>query len=289
MTASKYITIIKQKYPDLYIRNYKFNNNGQNNDIIVINDELIFRFPKYKQGIEDLRVETEVLLEIQNCTTIAIPNPQYKCFGDLTVGEGFIGYFMIPGEPLFQNIFLQTRDKHILANQLGIFLKELHNISITNLSANIPIINPIEYWQKIFDDCKDKLFPYMKLESKNEIQKNFSSFLSDAKSYQYNPVIIHGDFGPSNILFDNSLQRISGIIDFSSVRIGDPALDFASLIGPFGYGENFLMMISDVYPEVGSMIERARFYASTFSIQEALFGVINDDEEAFINGISQYR
>jgi len=37
------------------------------------------------------------------------------------------------------------------------------------------------------------------------------------------------------------------------------------------------------------MAERLAFYAGTFALQEALFGIENGDRQAFENGIAAYR
>lgn len=289
MTTSECIGIIKEKYPHLFVKEYRWINQGENNDILIINNQLIFRFPKYQRGIEDLKKESELLTETQKYITLPIPKPQFQCFDELQVGKVFIGYLLIPGEPLSREIFFETKEKYVFADQLGGFLSELHNIPLTKLGTNLRFMYSDGYWQKMLTDCQEKLFPYMRLESKNQINDRFNSFLSDTSNFKYTPVLIHGDFGPTNILFDKQLQKVSGVIDFSSVSIGDPAIDFASLIGPFGYGVNFLKTISKVYPEVVSMIARARFYASTFGIQEALFGVLHNDRKAFLRGISSYQ
>ncbi|WP_256992513.1 hypothetical protein [Paenibacillus sp. XY044] len=58
---NKFIEIIKGVYPDLYIEDYYLNDIGQNNDVLIVNKSLVFRFPKYKNGIIQLRRETEIL------------------------------------------------------------------------------------------------------------------------------------------------------------------------------------------------------------------------------------
>ncbi|WP_423407020.1 hypothetical protein AABM38_14180 [Heyndrickxia sp. MSNUG] len=45
---------IMEVYPDLKIVKYEKNNFGQNNDVLIINDQLVFRFPKYEDGIRNL-------------------------------------------------------------------------------------------------------------------------------------------------------------------------------------------------------------------------------------------
>ncbi|WP_155853964.1 aminoglycoside phosphotransferase family protein [Arthrobacter sp. H5] len=47
-----------------------------------------------------------------------------------------------------------------------------------------------------------------------------------------NPALVHGDFGPHNILWDES--GTPGLIDFDNACAADPAIDVAPLIGFYG-------------------------------------------------------
>jgi aminoglycoside 2''-phosphotransferase len=98
----------------------------------------------------------------------------------------------------------------------------------------------------------------------------------------------HGDFGPTNILYDPQTPLISGVIDFGSAGLGDPAVDIAALIGPVSYGETFAELLMPTYPGVDALLERARFYAGTFALQEALWGLDHNDPNAFQHGMANY-
>ncbi|WP_237762871.1 hypothetical protein [Paenibacillus sp. A3] len=41
--------------------------------------------------------------------------------------------------------------------------------------------------------------------------------------------------------------------------------------------------------DMEGLLERVKFYQGTFALQEALFGLENDDPEAFHAGIEAYR
>ncbi|MCB2297881.1 phosphotransferase family protein [Clostridium tagluense] len=284
---NKYIEIIKETNPYLIIEKYSFNKEGQNNDVVIINDNFVFKFPKYFEGIEKLKREADILNMLKIYITLDIPNCEYKNFNSLEVGCVCSGYKMIKGISLKQDIFRNIQTKENIANQLSIFLKELHSIPLEEIDNHkINIIDSQGQWTNLFERIQKNLFPFMKKEFQDSISKNFNSFLE--QNFSFNPTLIHGDFGPSNIIFDSNKQIISGIVDFNEVSIGDPALDIASLIGPFGYGEDFVKSFEPIYPNIEILLDRARFYASTFALQESLFGIDVGDKAIFDAGIKQY-
>ena len=284
---SEYIEFIKEKNPSLFVEKYSFNNEGQNNDIVIINDDIIFKFPKHLEEIGKMKRETDILNMLKKYITLDIPNPKYSEFNSFEVGHVYSGYKMIKGVSLKQNVFHSVQGKHTIAKQLATFLKELHGIPLKEIeNLEINIMDGYSEWTNLYERIQEKLFPFMRKECQVTVSKSFDSFLE--KNFNFKKTLIHGDFGPSNIIFDTNCQKISGIIDFSEISIGDPAIDIAALVGPFGYGEDFVKLFEAIYPNIEVMLERARFYASTFALQEALFGVEFGDKEAFKAGIKQY-
>src|SRR5262245_13210161 len=127
-----YLQAIREAYPDLVIKKVQANyREGQFNDILVINDEIIFRFPRYAEGIEALITEIEILKHIQGRVTLPVPKPVYTSVDTQTVGKVFMGYPLIPGGPLWQEVLETITEAETLqriADQLAGFLKELHGI-----------------------------------------------------------------------------------------------------------------------------------------------------------------
>ena len=79
---------------------------------------------------------------------------------------------------------------------------------------------------------------------------------------------------------------ITGVIDFDSAGVGDPAMDLAAaLTGPASFARCF----TRVYPVTEEIMRRVRFYQGTFALQEALFGIETGDHDAFRSGIDPYR
>jgi aminoglycoside 2''-phosphotransferase len=190
-------------------------------------------------------------------------------------------------EPVTQLTGTGARD-HIAA-QLGAFLVALHAVPLYAFDPPVPVANDRATWERMYADVRSKLFPAMRPEARQEISVHFESYLEGAVSSSWEPTLIHGDFGPSNILYDESTRAVSGIIDWSSAGAGDPATDLAALIGPVSYGEDFADALVSSYPPLAAELPRARFYLGTFALQDALFGLETGDEQAYEAGMSQYR
>jgi aminoglycoside 2''-phosphotransferase len=285
-----YLQAIGQAYPDLVIENVRANfQNGQFNDILVINDELIFRFPKYADSIETLLTEVHILKRIQGWVTLPIPNPIYTSPKDIrTVSKVFMGYPLIPGKPLWRETLAKITNDTIrqkLADQLAGFLKALHGVPIEQLNPGLPVHDGPDQWGKLYNDIRDHLFPLMRPDAQTWVRNHFESYLNNPRLHAYKICLRHDDFGTGNILYDDQTQEISGIIDFGSAGLGDAALDIAAASC---YEESFFNRFYDAYPEIESMLERAQFYKGTYALQEALHGLLNNDQEAFKSGMAEY-
>lgn len=286
------VKYIKCVYPQLHIESYTLVDIGQNNDVLIVNGSLVFRFPKYKKGIEQLRKETKILKYIRDFISIQIPNPTYNSLEKLEVGEVFTGYELIQGVPLWKDNIIEIKNNETLkslAMKLVQFLIELHAIPKDCISSSFELDynHPIEEMSKLYQEIKSNLFPFIKKESQKEITQSFNTFLESDAVNNLDVTLIHGDFGASNIIWLPESKEISGIIDFGNVRLGDPAYDFAGILS--SYGEDFFNMCIQLYPNGQSICERVKFYKSTFALQEALHGFLHKDKQAFDEGIKEYR
>lgn len=287
---NQYAKSIQSIYPDLFIHSVERFGSGQNNDTVLVNSELLFRFPKYEKGIEQLEREAVFLDRIADRVPMEVPRPLYRNFPPNGIGDAFIGYKKIAGEPLETEMLHAIRDEHELrrlAGQLGLFLKQLHSIELDHIGLYGTADGGYAEWSNMYERIQTKLYPYMKPEARHWTDCHFTGFLKDKRNFGIAQVPIHGDFGTSNILYKSHRGQISGIIDFGSAGIGDPAVDYAGLLA--SYGERFFRFVADEDPEVKGMMDRIAFYQGTFALQEALFGFENDDPEAFRNGMERFR
>ncbi len=287
--AQDYVEQIRMFFPELTIRSAEINQDGQYNNVLEINESLIFRFAKVHDAIRTLRREVIILHHLQDRISLPIPNPTYVKIDSKTIGEVFVGYPMIPGIPLWRKNFQKITDsdvRHKMAVQLATFLKELHQVSLNDLPLEFQTEDKPEDWEKMYSQIQEKLFPYMRVDAKQEISKHFKNFFVNLNRYKFSPKLRHGDFGTGNILFSFESQSIAGVIDFGGVGLGDPAGDFAGLF--ISFGEEFYQKCYSVYPEMETALERVKFFCGTFALQEALFGFDNNDQDAFQAGMKNY-
>lgn len=288
---NEYVAYLQSLYPELQINSVYINEIGQNNDVLIVNDNIVFRFPKYEKGIQKLRIEKQLLERIRPFITLQIPNPSYQGFQDEVPGKVFAGYEMIEGDPFLKNIFTEINDEkqlQTLACTLARFLKELHEIPLSTFEGIMQYDTTDMYSEinSLYSQLKDYVYPYMREEAKKEVSKSFEMHLNEESHFNFTPSLVHGDFGMTNILYSATKKDISGVLDFGGASIGDPAYDFAGILA--SYGEEFLQLFKAYYPNLEAVKERMYFYKSTFALQEALFGVLNNDKKAFEAGIAQY-
>ena len=289
-TKTKLVQSIRQTYPEFEYETLQLNGGeGQFNHILIVDESIIFRFPRYAQQIKNLQREVNLLKMLQGKLPIPVPNPIYFSSRARSVGKVFMGYKMLPGRSLWRAYLQTIKEKATrkrLAKQLAAFLVSLHQLPVDLLDGQFEDHDGIEYWADMYRSIREDLMPLMSESSAAQVSRHFEDFLGEAHKHPYVPAIRHGDFGGSNILYDPKTRKISGIIDFGSAGLGDPAVDLAAVST---YGEPFFEMICENYPGVDALLTRARFYHGTFALQEALHGFHNGDQKAFENGMAAYR
>ena len=289
-SMATYRQLLTATYPDLPIASARLHTaEGQFNDILVVNEELIFRFPRSRHVAATLAAETDLLLRLQGHLPLPIPNPIYQGREPQTGALQFMGYQMLPGTPLWRtsiDTIADDRPLDRMATQLAEFLSALHTLPVAALGWDVPINDDADWWARLFAQFQEKLFPFMRPDARDDVTRLFSALLGDLRGNPPRLTLRHGDFGTGNILYDPQTLLITGIIDFGFAGLGDPTLDVAALAG--GYGEHFVARCYDVYPELERMLPRARLYQGTYALQQALYALRDGNQEDFADGIAAY-
>lgn len=262
---------------------------GQFNDVLIVDDAFVFRFPRTAAAAETLRTEVDLLRALQGRLPLPVPNPEHVQLGSRTSERGVAGYRMLPGEPLGRETVASRTSTEIahIAGQIAGFLRGLHAVPATDLPA-LPNADSPSDWADLFAAFEAELFPHMRPDARSAVAASFAEFLETAGEAAFSPVLRHGDLGGENIRYDPSTNQVTGIIDFGSAALGDPAVDLAGLSW---YGDDFIRTLSERYPALADpgLRSRAAFYRSTHALQQALWAIRVGDMDEFEDGIGGYR
>lgn len=260
----------RRAFPSLAIENVRvLSEQGQNSVVLLADERVVLRFPRYAAGRAALTREVELLRVVRGRLPLTVPEPEW-------VTEDVVGYRLIPGEPLAL-VGIEDHALRRLGDGVGAFLRALHLVPMETDG-----FDPSAEWREMFARIEARLFEHMRPDARAAVRRHFEGFVGG----DIRPCLIHGDFGTGNILWDPGPQRITGVVDFGHAGVGDPAVDFAAL--PWSPAA-FLEGLVGAYPAVRQADERVAFYRGTFALQEALFGIENGDDAAFRAGITAYR
>lgn len=268
---SKRLGRIRECFPHLAVESVESNQDGLTNDVLIINGELVFRFPKNETWARDLLAnEIKVIDLARGYLNVPIPEIVYRA-------ADFVACRFIPGGALQRNDILGLGEggRELIADQLATYLKQLHSIPVAEVErrgiARSDTNRSHRVWVELFERVRAELFPLMMPHAREWVVNHFAPLIADEHWMDYEPRLINGDTTPYHILFDRRARKITGIIDFGTAGLGDPAADFACVI--YFYGESFLRRMAKFYPQIEEGVDRARFWAGTLELQWALSGL----------------
>lgn len=272
MSKEQLIELIKRDYPSLIRKDYVFIDTGWDNQIIILDNKIVFRFPRNEYVKWVLRKEKELLVLLWNYVTLSIPQYIYISSTYEYVGYEIVKWNLFTVEE-YNNLSSETQ-KNIQA-QLGVFLSQLHSVPLVELAA---------IWYKRGEDSDMSWWI-------SELQTNFANacgqyfsadeiaqvnqYIFDLANFDYpHKTLTHGDIQGKNIILDPLKHVLSGVIDFSDARIADPALDFDLL---WEYGDDFVQGVFDSYTgnKEDGFLWRSLFYAK----RRHIFGLIDAVEK----------
>lgn len=207
-----------KKATGLEIDSVKFKHGGES-EIVEVNGQWIFRFPKSSIIAEKTKKRWNFLKSFS--ASIQVPKPEY-------ITNQLIGYKKILGEPLLRTQIEKLSDinKSKIAKQLGLFLKTLHSHKDKhiNFDTGYLIMRRTDYKANPKEFTK-----YLNIRERKALETRIKKIAQNPSNFKNPTTIIHGDFNSNNILWDKKQKIITGILDWSDMGLGIPAMDFISV------------------------------------------------------------
>ncbi|HMA38287.1 MAG TPA: phosphotransferase [Chloroflexia bacterium] len=236
-----YSRAIAESFPALANRRLEYLAHGKDHVTCLVNKELVFRFPKRADAAGKLRMEISLLPELASTLPLPIPHFSYVArTPPPSFPRVFVGYRRLAGEPLRQYI-PEIWDANWWPAAVGAALTALHRFPIQRAQElGVPGGTTDEWrhcYQALYSRVQERVYPLVTGSQRVAIGRYFEDFLHDPRHFRFQPVLLHGDLYSQHILLDNVRHRVTGIIDFSECRIGDPALDFRNPWEPYYTGQ----------------------------------------------------
>ncbi|USK54249.1 aminoglycoside phosphotransferase family protein [Cytobacillus solani] len=248
----------------------------------LINHEIVFRFPKEKDGAIDTEKEIKALPSLKKHISLKIP--EFIYCGKQDNGYPFVGYRLLPGVPMDEQLFCslpsETKDK--IAHQIAEFMDQISSFCVEQAkNLNIPETNFYQYYLENFNEVKKKAFTKINQDMQTYIAFRFETYLEDKNHFRYSPKLLHADLSMDHLLFDLKRQEITGIIDFGDMKIGDPDYEYLYLLEECG--ETFTKKVMELREEenVQHKDEKLSFFLTADNVALLLEGLNRNDREMF--------
>ncbi|MEM7801682.1 MAG: aminoglycoside phosphotransferase family protein, partial [Chloroflexota bacterium] len=211
-----YLDRIRDTFPEA-IDSYKVIDSGWTNLVIEINDQWIWRFARDRSNPQTA-LEGAFLPAFSDVSPLPIPTPVWQ-------GEDFIAYKKIKGERCAPEKFFQlgSDQQSDMISGIGAFLTALHSFEFTHLKLSEAPYGGGDFWVDLWPSVEGKLSD----RARSNAERFFKNAFNAIDAYPFSKTLIHSDLATNNLLVNFEAPRLTGIIDFGDLSIGDPAADFA--------------------------------------------------------------
>jgi aminoglycoside phosphotransferase (APT) family kinase protein len=268
-------TDVVRAFPELGARRVVPLPGGWDFDAFDVDDEWIVRMPKRPEVRDWLRTEVALLPELE--PALSVPVPEVALVND----HGAV-FTKLRGKPL-------ASPSNAAADALGRALSELHSFPAERaLAVGVPDLRG-DRWRERHDrrwnEWSERVLPLLGGDERAAAERRADQFRARLDS----PLawaLVHGDLGPAHVLCAG--DRLTGVIDWADVKLGDRAIDLAWPL--HGLGEAFAARLLRAYGAVGDGFrERASFYHLTGPFYEVVYGLDEGRPELVQSGLAGIR
>jgi len=188
---------------------------GTDNKLYKLGNDKVIRMPRMERSAINIIKESQWLPQLAPLLPIAIP--KLLAQGRPSTNYPFpwlICQWLEGVNPDKENVLNYDQ----AAVDLGNFIVALQKINV----SNAPACSRGQPLSTRDQETRDSIVLLNDIFDSTLLTEIWESFLA-APEWQGNPVWIHGDLHPGNLLAQNG--QITAIVDFGSVGIGDPACD----------------------------------------------------------------
>lgn len=272
-------------FPDLADREFTLAKSGLDNLVLEVAGEWIVRLPRRANIQQHFAGEVALLARLADKLSVPVPRPELSQSNPARA----VRYRKLPGTRVDEH--LDGPHRLAIAKGLGGFLGELHDFPVPLArELGVHAYDPsswLEQFRIFYANARLHAFPLLNPRERMRAANLIETYVVDDPRLSFTPSLMHGDLSPEHVLCDTS-GLITGVIDWTDARIGDPAVDLAWLV--HGTDHEFAAAVLASYPANGpAMIERARFYYQVVPWHVLLFGLEEGRTELIESGLAEVR
>jgi len=209
--------------PDL--SQIKLLNEGFGGYVVLVENEFILRIAKHAGAMAGHDKEQAVLPCLQKRLPVQVPQPIWRVEPSDYFPFGAIGYRRISGIPFALSLVPEVK-LHSIAHDLAQFLVALHDIPAAEMTA-LGVTSVAEL-ESLPAEVMPALHTYLAKDEYEKISAWWERFLNHPARDSFMPKLVHGDPWGENIILNETLDGVAGVVDFETVSIGDAAQDFVA-------------------------------------------------------------
>jgi aminoglycoside 2''-phosphotransferase len=219
---------IRSQFPQIDVSRLEHLGAGWEFDVYLTRDEWVFRFPRraeyatgfsWERAVHDLVAPFLKSVAVPRVELLGEPGPDFP--------YAFAGHRLVAG---VRADHPDVTTAPSLGSELGAALTAIH--SVPHQNARAIGVEPDE------DGSREWLREALEAEeSLRDLDPSIDDALDWLRTgvpipvpYTGPPRLIHNDLCPDHILVDRDSGRLAGIIDWTDVALGDPALDFVVVV-----------------------------------------------------------
>ncbi len=218
--------LIKSQFPGLNPGRLESLGVGFDNTAYLVDGLYVFRFPRRQVAVPLLQTESAVLPKLGALLPLPVPEPAWLGEPEARFPWPFAGYRFIPGTTACR-ADLSESERAAAASHLGAFLKVLHSLPVAageSWGLTEDRIGKLDLEKRI--PQAESYLEEVAGAGLVDVRQRLSAVIAESRSLKTNGprVVVHGDFYARHLLVD-SRHRLSGVIDWGDLHLGDPAVD----------------------------------------------------------------
>ena len=237
----------------------------------IVDRDWLEREPRRPEVADRLRAEVRLMRWLAPLLPLPVPEPVLVRDEPLRVRHR-----LVVGDPL-------DSDDPAIGNALGAFLRTLHAVPPADaVRHGAPDANTARGWlNEDLDRMRSDVLPLLD----GDAAVDGARLLDACAAPPPRPALVHCDLGPAHILIGDG--TVSGIIDWTDARVGDPAIDLAWLL--YGAPPAVAAAVAEAYG--GDELTRRRAWAwhRLGPWHEVLYGLGSGPDGFVASGLAGVR